>query len=124
MKLFNYGFDNKEVRSLIVTSNIIGLTDLTAVDNHINSFAVIFPVKPVPYLHTVAVNRKSFVLLYIIYHQWDQLFRKPIRAVVVRATGNVNRHPVGVIERQNKVISTGFRQKYGLWGGSGVVSVK
>ena len=57
---------DREAISKIFAENdvdyVVNFTKSTACDNHINSFTVIFNVKPVTNLHTVTVYRKILVL--------------------------------------------------------------
>ena len=72
---------------------------------------MILDIQPVSHLHAVSVNRELLVMLDVIDHQRDQLLRELIRAVVVGAAGDVDRHAVGVVERLNKVIRARLRSR-------------
>ena len=72
---------------------------------------MILDIQPVAHLHAVSVNRELLVMLDVIDHQRDQLLRELIRAVVVGAAGDVDRHAVGVVEHLNKVIRARLRSR-------------
>ena len=79
---------------------------------------MILNVQPVADLHTVTVDRQLLVVLDVVDHQGDQLFRELIGTVVVGAAGNVDGHTVGIVECHNEHISAG------LGGGIGAVGAQ
>ena len=56
------------------------------------------------------------MVLGVVDHQGDQLLRELVRAVVVGAAGNVDRHTIGVVECHNKVVGAGFGGRIGAVG--------
>ena len=99
---------NKDVRPLIMTADVVDLTDLTACGNHINSLAVVFNIQPVTDLHTITIHRQLLMILGVVDHQRDELLRELELAVVVRTSRDVHRHSIGVMESFHEVISRGF----------------
>ena len=104
VELLDDGLHDEDIRAFIVAAHVVNLSASAALSHHVDRLAMILDIQPVSHLHAVSVNRELLVMLDVIDHQRDQLLRELIRAVVVGAAGDVDRHAVGVVERLNKVI--------------------
>ena len=118
VELLDDGLDDEDIGALVVAADVVDLADLAAVADHVDGFAVILNVQPVADLHSVAVDGQLLVVLDIVDHQGDQLLRELVGAVVVGAAGDVDGHPVGVMEGHNEHIGAG------LGGGVGAVGAQ
>ena len=77
---------------------------------------MVFHVQPVADLHSVAVDGQLLVVLDVVDHQGDQLLGELVGAVVVGAAGDVDGHPVGVVERHDEHIGAGLGGRVGAVG--------
>ena len=111
VQLGNDGFYNKNVRPLVMAAHIVHLAHTALFRHHINGLAVVLYIQPIAHVHAIAVHRQAFVVLYIVNHQRNQLFRELIGAIVVRAARDVHRHAVGVVERHDEHICAGFGRR-------------
>ena len=102
VQLLNDGFDDENVGSLIMSSDIIDFTGLSAVCHHIYSLAVILDIKPVSDLHAVSVYRKLLMMSDIVDHERNKLLRELIWTIVIGAACYIHRHAVGIMERFDK----------------------
>ena len=102
VELLDDGLDDENIGPLIVAAHVVDLAYLAAVADHVNGLAVVFYVQPVPDLHAVAVDGKLLVVLHVVDHQGDQLLGELVGAVVVGAAGDVDGHPVGIVERHDE----------------------
>ena len=82
---------NVDILLLIVSTDIINLTNTTVMDNQINRFAVILHIQPVTHIQTFTIYRQRFVSQRIDDHQRNQFLRKMIRSVVIGTTADRNR---------------------------------
>ena len=83
MKLADDGLYNEDVRTLIVAAHIVDFTDLTSITHHVYCLAVILNIEPVPYLHTVSIDGKLLMVLHVVDHKRNELFRELIGAIIV-----------------------------------------
>ena len=75
--------DNLNVGFLIVTAEIIYLTDSSFFQHGQDAVAVIFDIEPIPDIQTLTINRQRLILRSIVDHQRNQLLGKLIWAVVI-----------------------------------------
>ena len=118
VELLDDGLDNEDVGALVVAADVVDLADLAAVADHVDGLAVILNVQPVANLHSVAVDGQLLVVLDVVDHQRDELLGELVGAVVVGAAGDVDGHPVGVMEGHDEHIGAG------LGGGVGAVGAQ
>ena len=108
VNIFLYILDNRlyyeYIRALIMTADIIYLTRNAAGNNHIDSLAVVLNIKPVAYLHTVAVYRQVAVIESVVHNKRNKLFGELVGTVVVGAAGNINREFISISESLNEEI--------------------
>src|SRR6185312_3386997 len=91
------GVHNVDIRTLVAPADIVGAADATALQHAAQGGAMIGHVKPITPLLSVAINRQRPIAERMMDHQWDQLFRKLIGTVIVRAVGDQNWKPVSVV---------------------------
>ena len=70
-----------------MAANIVDLARDSGFKNALNGLAMILNIKPIPDVKTIAVNRQGLSGEGIVNDQWDQLFRKLERPIVIRAVG-------------------------------------
>ena len=93
-----------DVLHLVVSADIVYLTDASFVDHQIDRLAVIFHIQPVSYVQTFPVNRKRLVMQCIDHHQRDQFLREMIRTVVVGAAADGHRQSEGSVICQHQKV--------------------
>ena len=79
-----------------MTTYIIYLSYPSAMNNGIDSLAMVFHIQPVSYIRSVAIHRQGFTLQDILDDQWDQLLREMIRAIIIRTAGDTYGHFIGI----------------------------
>ena len=101
-EFFTEGRDDRlydlDILALVVSSDIIGLEELSLLLDHVDALAVILDIKPVTDVLAVAVDRKILAMQCIVDHQRDELLRELIRAVVIAAVRDIGRELIGVHE--------------------------
>ena len=85
-------------------ADVVGLVDLTLVENNINCACVILYKQPVAYVLTLTIHWQWLALADIIDKQRDQLLRELIWTVVIRAVGHDSWHTISVVVSTYKVI--------------------
>ena len=105
----NGQFYNLDVLLFVMATYIVDLTVLSFAYYQVDCLAMVFYIQPVAYVCTVSVYRQAFSLEDILDDQRDQLFRKMIRTVVVRAARNGNRHLIRVAISHDNQVGAGFR---------------
>ena len=74
---------------------------------------MILDVEPVAYLHPVPVHRKLLAVEDLHDHQGDQLLRKLVRTVVVRAVGGRDIESERVVIRPDEVVASRLAGRVG-----------
>ena len=77
-----------DITLLVMSADIIDLTDGSLVDDKVDSFAVILNIEPVTYIQSFAVDRERLIVKRIGDHQGDQLLGEVVRSVVIRAAAD------------------------------------
>ena len=103
---FQDGFDNLQVGSLIVSADVVNLTDASLVENQVDRLTMVGYVQPVADIRAVTVYRKFLVCQRTADHQRNQLLREMIWTVVIGAAGYCHRKPVSSMVCQYKQIRT------------------
>ena len=91
-----------------MAADIVYLTNTSLVDDQVDGLAVILHIQPVADIFTGTIDRKRLIIQCICDHQRDQLLRKVIWSVVVRAAADGNRQSVGSVICQYQKVCTGF----------------
>ena len=84
--------------------DVVGLGNLTLVENHIDGTGMVFYIKPVANILSLAINRQWLAMADVVYEQRYQLLRELIRTIVVGAVGHDGRHAVCVVEGTNEMV--------------------
>jgi hypothetical protein len=79
-----------QVRALILSTDIVGFTWQSVLQDQIERFSVILDIKPVANIGTVPVNRQRLPFECVQNHQRNELLRELIRAIVIGAVGDDN----------------------------------
>jgi hypothetical protein len=91
-----------------VAADVVGFAVRAASENLPQGLGVVANVEPIADIHAVAVHGNGFAGQATLNNDWNQLFRKLIRAVIVRAIGNDRRKAVGVVIGANQHVTGGF----------------
>jgi len=96
--------DKVDIFPFIASADIIGLSHPAPVKDQINGPRMVFHVKPVPDVLSLAIDRKRFVVTNIIDEERYQFFGKLIGSVIVGTIGNNDWQAIGVMISPYKVI--------------------
>lgn len=100
--------DEVDVSLLVVAADVVGLARGAFFNDLEQRSAVVFDVQPVADVFAFAINGDRFASQTLEDHDWDQLFRELIRAVVVAAVGDHDGQPVCVLPGSSKVVGGRF----------------
>ena len=101
--------DDVNVLPFVEAADVVCLGNPAVVEDHVNGAGMVVDVQPVADVLALAVDRKWLAVADIVDEKRDELLRKLIRPVVVRAVRHDGRHAVGVMERADKVVARRFR---------------
>ncbi|EOC48234.1 hypothetical protein NM2005172_2184 [Neisseria meningitidis 2005172] len=96
-----------------MATNVVSFADFAFCDHLIQRTRMIFDKQPITNLHTVAIHRQRFAIKRIQNHQWNQFFRKMIRAVVVGTIGYNGRQAVSTQPCAHQMVAGGFGSRIG-----------
>ena len=87
---------NLDISALIMSANIISLTQSALFLYHIDSLSMIFYIQPVSDIESISINRNFLSVQSIIDDQWNQFLRKLIWSIVVTAICNIGRELISI----------------------------
>ena len=97
-----------QVCALIVAADIVDFARQTARENRVERAAMVVHIQPVANLHPVAVHRQRYSFHAVVNHERNELFRKLVRAIVIRAPRDVQRQSERLIIRAADEICARF----------------
>src|SRR5258708_39859158 len=77
-----------EFASLVLTADVISLADPTARRDNVKGSSMVFDIEPIANIPPCAVDRQRLAGKRIKNEEWNQLLRKMIWPVIVRAVGD------------------------------------
>src|SRR5882724_7117552 len=98
----------RDVLQFALTADVIDLAFFSLAQNEVNRQAVVLDMDPAAYIPSVPVDRQRQPGEGLGDHQGNKFFRELKRAIVVGASGNDCRKPVGLDGRQHKQIRSSF----------------
>ena len=105
----DHDLDDVDILPFVETADVVRLSDLPVMENHVDGAGVVFHKEPVAHVLALAVNRQRLLVADVVDEERNQLFGELVRTVVVGAVRHDGRHAVGVVERANEVVGTGLR---------------
>ena len=93
-----------DVAHLVMTADVVHLADAPARDHEVDGPAVIGDIQPVAHIQPPPVHRQRTLGEGIDDHERDELFRKLIRPVVIRAARDRDRQTVGASVRAHEQV--------------------
>ena len=93
-----------DVLPFVEAPDVVRVGDLAPVEDHVDGPCMVLDVQPVADIFPAAVHRQRSSAADVVDEKRDQLLRKLIRTVVVRAVGYDSRHPVCVVEGAHEVV--------------------
>ena len=93
-----------DVAHLVMTADVVHLADAPARDHEVDGPAVIGDIQPVAHIQPPPVHRQRTLGEGIDDHERDELFRKLIRPVVIRAARDRDRQAVGASVRAHEQV--------------------
>ena len=97
-----------QVRALVAASEIIAFSGPAAVQQLQKPVDEIFDIEPVANVGSVAVNRKRDSFQRIEYGQWNELFGKLIRTVIVRGVADDHRQLISSVPGACQMVGPGL----------------
>ena len=96
--------DDVDVLPLIETADVVGLGNLTLVENHINGTGMIYYIQPVAHVLTLSIYRQWLAMTDVVDEQRNQLLWELVWTVVVRAVGHDGWHTICIVESTDEVV--------------------
>ena len=96
--------DDIDVLPLVETTNVVGLGNLTLVENHIDGTGMIHYIQPVSHVLTLTIYWQWLAMTDVVDEQRNQLLWELVWTVVVRAVGHDGRHTVCIVESTDEVV--------------------
>lgn len=103
--------DDVDVGFFIPAADVVNLADFTCFQYPANGAAMVFDIKPVTNLLSIAVYRQWLARKRIDDHQRDEFFREVIRPVVIGAVSGKHRQTIGVVVSSHQVVAGGFARR-------------
>ena len=100
-----------QIAPLISSADVVRLAHAPSLQHRPHRPAMVPHIQPVPHLLPIAIHRQRLALQRIRNHQRNQLLRKLIRPIVIRAVRNHRRQPVGMHPRPHQVIRRRLRRR-------------
>lgn len=94
----DHHLDEVDVPPFVETSDVVGVAVLALVEDEVDGAGVILDIEPVTDILAFSIYRERLAFAYIIDKQRDELFRELVRAVVVGAVRDHDRHSVCIVE--------------------------
>ena len=88
-----------------MAADVVHLADAAVVDHKVDGPAVVADIQPVAHVQPPSVHRQRPVREGIYDHERDELLRKLIRPVVIRAARDRDRQAVGASVRAHEQVS-------------------
>src|SRR6266550_5854653 len=98
-----------EVRALVAAADIVRLTKPPFSKNQVKRSGMILDIKPVADIGAFPIDWKRLTLQGIENDQWNQLLRKMILSIVIRAVRNDSRKAIGSMPCHGQMIRSSFR---------------
>ena len=102
-----------DVLPFVEAPDVIRIGDLTPVEDHVDGPRMVFDIQPVAHVLATAVHGQRLSVADVVDEQRNELLRKLVGPVVVRAVGHQRRHPVRVVVGSHEVVGRGFRGRVG-----------
>jgi hypothetical protein len=102
-----------DVLPLGVATDVVDVAGLALLERDEQRRAVILDVEPVANVRPIAVHGQRLVVEGVVHHQRDELLGELKAAVVVRAAGDDDVHPEGVMPRERDQVGRGLRGRVG-----------
>ena len=102
-----------DVLPFVEAPDVVRVGDLAPVEDHVDGPCMILDVQPVAHVLPAAVHGQRLLVADVVDEQRDELLRKLVGPVVVRAVSHQRRHPVRVVVGPHEVVGRGFRGRVG-----------
>ena len=99
------GVHHLEVGLFVPAAHVVGFARHPALEHSAQRTGMVAHMEPVAHLLTVAIDRQRLARERVVDHQRNQLFRKLVGAVVVRAVAGEDGQAVGVVVGTHQVIA-------------------
>lgn len=93
-----------DVLPFVETAYVVCIRNLSFMENYVYRTRMIHHIQPVAHVLTLAIHRQRLAVTNIIDKQRNQLLRKLVRPIVVRAVSHYSRHPISIMISTHKMI--------------------
>src|SRR5512139_3614941 len=97
-------FDNVDVPLLVLAADIIYITGSSLMEYNVNRPAVVNNIYPVPYVHTIAIDRDRLASDCVGNDQGHQFLRELVRTVIIGTSCDHNIQAVGLVKGPGKKV--------------------
>lgn len=104
-QFFANQFYDVDIPHFIVAADIIDFADTALLEDEVDGPAMVFDIEPVADIEAVPIDRQRLVMQGIDDHEGNQLFRKMIRTIVIRAAADGHRQAISPMISQNQEVS-------------------
>ena len=104
-QFFANQFNDVDIPHFIVTADVIDFADTALLEDEVDGPAMVFDIEPVADIEAVPIDRQRLVMQGIDDHEGNQLFRKMIRTIVIRAAADGHRQAISPMISQNQEVS-------------------
>ena len=99
-----YDLDDVNVLPLVESTDVVGLSDSTVMEDGVNGTSMIHYIEPVAHVLALTIHRQRLAVADIVDEERNQLLRELVGTIVVRAVGYDSRHSVCVVEGTHEVV--------------------
>src|SRR5260370_42400503 len=103
------GLNYVEICAFVAAADIIGFAWPPFSKDKVKRSGMILDIEPVADIGAFPIDRKRLTLQGIENDQWNQLLRKMVWSIVIRAVRNDNRKAIGTMPHHGQMIRSSFR---------------
>ncbi len=96
--------DDIDILPLVETTDVIGIGNLTLMEDEVDGTGMILNKQPVAHILTLAIDRQRLAMADIIDKQRNQFLGELIGAIVIRAVCHDNGHTISIMVGTDEVI--------------------
>ena len=97
--------DDVDVLPLVEAADVIGVGNLSLMENDVDGTSMIFNIEPVAHVLTLTIDGQRLTVADVVDEQRYQLLGELVGTIVVGAIGDDDRHAVGVVEGTHEVVA-------------------
>ena len=98
-------FDEVNVLPFVEAADVVGVGNLSFMEDKVYCPCMIFYKKPVADILTLSIDRKRLAVADIVDEKRDQFFRELVGTIIIGAVGDDRRHSVCVMVSKHEVVA-------------------